>query len=165
MDNKETRLKRDVVKMLETEFRNIYVYTPHDWTVAGIPDIIACWYGRMYGLELKIKGNNPGKIKLQRYILDQIKAAGGIGEVCYSVDEVRKVIRKGLDRIKDKAIIMVKGDKMNSSKTKITITDGENAPSFLLPSTGACLPKNKPNTVQPVGGKIFLRGGDTWLKL
>lgn len=56
----------------------------------GIPDIIACYKGRFIGIEAKEPGNKPSELQLAHG--RQIKKAGGIFGVCYSLDDVKKLI-------------------------------------------------------------------------
>lgn len=59
---------------------------------AGVPDIIACINGRFVGIEVK----RPGGIvsKLQEYHIEQINKAGGAAFVAYSVNDVKKNLRR-----------------------------------------------------------------------
>jgi len=56
----------------------------------GIPDILVCYRGRFIAFEVKMPGEKP--TKLQEYELSQIKKAGGIAEVVYSLKEVKETI-------------------------------------------------------------------------
>lgn len=59
---------------------------------AGIPDIIACIKGRFVGIETKDKGNTASELQLAH--IRQIKKAGGIGFVAYSVENVKEQLKK-----------------------------------------------------------------------
>lgn len=59
-------------------------------TLAGAPDIVACYRGRFLGLETKLPGNDPTAVQLLR--IDQIRKAGGIGQVVRSKADVAKVL-------------------------------------------------------------------------
>ena len=57
---------------------------------SGLPDIICCLNGKFVGLEVKTP---DGKVtKLQEVTLAKIQAAGGMGVVVRSVDEVKTII-------------------------------------------------------------------------
>ena len=56
---------------------------------AGIPDIIVCYHGKFIGLEAKVGRNKP--TKLQEATIDQIRKAGGIAAVVYSIDDVKRI--------------------------------------------------------------------------
>lgn len=65
----------------------IYVFKKEAAAIRGIADIIGCFQGRFFAWELKsceAKARlNTGSIVLQRYELEKVRAAGGIGEIVY----------------------------------------------------------------------------------
>lgn len=82
---KETPFKRKIEKLLEEKNAWFIKYwAGAKYTREGIPDILACVYGRFYGLELKGDGGAP-KI-LQLVNLRDIRNAGGIGLLLYPND-------------------------------------------------------------------------------
>ena len=89
----ETRLKNKVIQFIKREYPGVWVYKAADRWTSGIPDLLLCIEGRFYAIELKVGRNQPTKI--QRYVIEKIKASGGRAEVCHSVDEVREFLRKG----------------------------------------------------------------------
>jgi len=90
MESSETRLKEKVLAMLRREFGDAWVYKTSDRWKAGIPDVLICRKGRFFAAELKA-GNNKAT-RLQLYVLEQIKRAGGRVAVCRSVDQVRNLL-------------------------------------------------------------------------
>lgn len=56
----------------------------------GIPDLLCCFRGIFMGLELKQPGGRVSPLQLK--IIDDIREAGGIAEVIYSVSEVEFMI-------------------------------------------------------------------------
>lgn len=58
----------------------------------GIPDIVACYRGRMLGLEVKVPGREGTLTKYQAHTLEQIKGARGIARVVTSVDQIDKIL-------------------------------------------------------------------------
>ena len=48
---------------------------------AGIPDIIGCYHGRFFALELKAEKGRPSELQL--YNIDKINKAGGYALVLY----------------------------------------------------------------------------------
>lgn len=54
------------------------------FTEAGIPDLLVCCNGYFLGLEIKAENGKPSEI--QKYNIEQIKEAGGIGVVVYPKD-------------------------------------------------------------------------------
>lgn len=59
---------------------------------AGVPDILACINGKFVGIEVK----RPGGIvaPLQDWVMYEIRRAGGVAFVAYSVDDVKKQLRQ-----------------------------------------------------------------------
>ena len=51
----------------------------------GTPDLLICYEGRFFGMEVKQPKRYPTKI--QRHRLEQITLAGGVGIVVRSVDD------------------------------------------------------------------------------
>lgn len=67
-------------------------YKVHDAGTAGLPDIIGCYKGRFFGLEIK---QRYGRVrKIQRYMLDKISNTGGMAKVVRSVKEAQDAIKK-----------------------------------------------------------------------
>ena len=57
----------------------------------GVPDIVGCWRGRFVGFE--VKRPTVGRVSdLQRHRIDQVRAAGGVAEVVYGLEDVRRVL-------------------------------------------------------------------------
>ena len=82
--------------MLRTEYPNAWAYKVCDRFTSGVPDIIGCLpNGHLFAIELKVSPNKT--TKLQDYVLQRIRAAGGIAGVAYSIQDVRKLLREGGD--------------------------------------------------------------------
>ena len=64
-----------------------------DKFVSGIPDIFAWKDGRSYAIELKVGKNKPSKLQL--YFLNKLAQQGVITGVCYSVAEVKEILKGG----------------------------------------------------------------------
>lgn len=92
MSQNETKLQRDVQDYLESI--GAYRFKVHGsvYMRAGIPDIIVCLKGRFIGIETKDGNNTPSE--LQKAHIRQIKKAGGIGFVAYSVEDVKKKLKE-----------------------------------------------------------------------
>ncbi len=58
---------------------------------AGIPDVVGCLCGRFIALEVKRPGGRP--TRLQEWVLDRIRRAGGVAAVVYSLDEAEAIIK------------------------------------------------------------------------
>ena len=94
----ETQLKSKVVKMLIAEFPGIWYYKTSDRWQSGIPDILGCINGTMFAVELKVEKDGQNKFLLQKHVLHLIRNAGGIAGMCWSVQEVRDLLRGGDNR-------------------------------------------------------------------
>ena len=92
MESSEKRLKEKVLRMLKSEFRDAWVYKTSDRWRSGIPDILICHKGCFVATELK--AGRYKATKLQRYVLEMIRRAGGRAAVCRSVDEVRNLLNE-----------------------------------------------------------------------
>lgn len=65
----------------------------------GLPDVLACYRGRMLGLEVKVPGHENTVTKLQQSTLDAIKEAKGIGVVVSSVQHIDRIL-DAIDSVK-----------------------------------------------------------------
>ncbi len=88
---KERKIVKAVMAYLKT-VPGCFCWKEHGgmFGTAGIPDIIACIGGRLYGFEVKTETGKP--TKLQEAVMRKINAAGGTALVVRSVDEVRAVV-------------------------------------------------------------------------
>lgn len=86
---KEQRLQFKIIQYLRSV--GAYVVKVNLATKNGVPDILCCVGGRFVGIEVKARGQPT---ELQRINLDQIKRAGGISLVAYSVQDVERVIEQ-----------------------------------------------------------------------
>jgi len=82
----EHQFQRKVKRTLN-EIDQLYHFTKEALSIRGIPDIIGCYHGQFFAWELK-KDKRSAQMQtggnvLQWYILEQIRKAGGIGEVVY----------------------------------------------------------------------------------
>ncbi len=90
---REAELIKKIKKYLAT-VPECFCWKEHggQYGTAGIPDIICCFRGRFVALEAKVEKNTP--TKLQQATIEQIRAAGGVAEVVYSVDEAKTIITR-----------------------------------------------------------------------
>ena len=61
------------------------------YQTAGIPDIVGCWKGRMFALE--VKAQRGVATVLQTKTLEKIAEAGGVSGVVRSLDEAKELFR------------------------------------------------------------------------
>lgn len=97
----------------------------------GTPDIIGCWQGRMFTIEVKRPGSNA-VTALQNKELEGWRRAGAIVGVAHSLDELKEILRlEGIE----------------------WVDTGKNIRKSKLSSTSATLPGAKPKkgqtTLQP----------------
>ena len=57
---------------------------------SGEPDLIICYDGRFFAVELKHGSNKP--TDLQKHRLKQWEKAGAVSAVVYSLDQLRKIL-------------------------------------------------------------------------
>ncbi len=84
----ETKLQGQVRKYL-SRLKSCWHYRANDSWRAGIPDLIGCYYGYFFAIELKVQDKKPTAI--QEITLEEIINHGG-GEACVarSLKEVKK---------------------------------------------------------------------------
>ena len=92
MKQDENKVKKSVQEYLDS--LGAYHFKVHGsvYMRAGIPDIICCYKGKFIGIETK-DGNNKAS-ELQLAHIRQIRKAGGIGFVAYSVENVKEQLKK-----------------------------------------------------------------------
>lgn len=93
----ETTLKTKVIKYIKKHYPAAFIYKTCDRFTVGIPDIIICRNGLFIAIELKYKSGQPTKMQLKR--IEQIRDAGGIAGVCWTLQQVKDLLHKtgGID--------------------------------------------------------------------
>lgn len=86
----EARLGHAIRRTLEAEGAFVFKVHGSGMMQAGLPDLIGCYRGRFFGVEVKMPGNKPSKI--QRHIMRKIADAGGRVCVAYSVQDALDAI-------------------------------------------------------------------------
>lgn len=90
MIRREAKLKQDVTKYLKN-IKGLWFYKTSDRYTAGIPDIIGCYRGDFFAIELK---DARGKVSpLQTHIIKKIHNACGYATVCYNINQVKDFIQ------------------------------------------------------------------------
>lgn len=87
------------MEYLDTEvvMRKDLMYTKiRDMFTNGVSDILLCVRGIFVAAELKAEDGAPS-FKQERFIED-VEKAGGIGGVCYCVNDIAKLIGKARER-------------------------------------------------------------------
>ena len=95
----EADLVRKIINSLTKEVGGYWIkVAAGPFQQAGLPDIIGVCKGKFFGLEVKLPGKERNLTKIQVYTLEQIRNAGGVGEMVTSVASAKKFV---MDRIKD----------------------------------------------------------------
>jgi len=83
----EASITRAIKKYLNS-IEDVWYFKVHGgpYQTAGIPDILACRDGRLFGFEVKQVGNKA--TPLQQRTIDLINNAGGVALVVHSVADV-----------------------------------------------------------------------------
>lgn len=85
----ESAVYKSVRKKLKKEFgKELWFFKTHGGAdqIRGLPDLIGCYRGRFFAIELKKPGGHA--TDLQAFTLQQITDAGGFASVAHSVKEV-----------------------------------------------------------------------------
>ena len=91
----EKTLQAKVMKYLRG-IEGLWCYKVADRYSSGVPDILGCYNGQFFGIELKVGNNKP--TKLQSHTIEQINQCNGNAVVCYSLDEVKYFIEGMIKR-------------------------------------------------------------------
>lgn len=99
----ESQMQAKVMQWIRKRFafEHGFVYKASDRFIAGIPDIVGCYEGQMFGIELKVGRNKP--TELQAITINNMRHAGAKVEVCYSLEEVQNFIEEIINESRRKA--------------------------------------------------------------
>ena len=87
----EQQIQRKIIKYLESQ--GCYVVKVVSATKSGVPDIIGCYEGVFFGIEVKTPKTRNNVSKLQEYNLDKIREADGHSLVAWEVEQVEEFIQ------------------------------------------------------------------------
>ena len=83
----ESRLRTAIVKAL-SNYSGYWIVTHQSGTQEkGLPDILGCYAGFFFGIEVKVPGKRHTLTKRQEVVLEKIRRAGGKAGVVTSVQE------------------------------------------------------------------------------
>lgn len=90
----EKRFENRVKKFLEDEGCWFVKYFANSFTKSGIPDILCCCNGSFVAIEVKAPNGKPSE--LQKWNIQKINLAGGIGVILYpdQFDDFKKLIHE-----------------------------------------------------------------------
>ena len=86
----EQQIQKKIIKYLES--RGCYVVKVVTATKSGVPDIIGCYEGIFFAIEVKTPATARNVSKLQEYNLDKIRDADGHSLVAWSLEQVEAFI-------------------------------------------------------------------------
>mgnify|MGYP001093460241 CR=1 FL=1 len=95
---KEKTITDQILKYLKAQ--RCFAFKEHSgmYSTAGIPDIICCYKGQFMAFEVKTE---KGKLsKLQEITIERIQQAGGVAFKVTSVQEVKDILGKVLQKNK-----------------------------------------------------------------
>lgn len=87
----EQQIQKKIINYLESE--GCYVVNGI-YSKAGIPDLIGCYKGMFFGIEVKTPEKQTNVSKLQEYNLKRIKTCGGESIVVWTVEQVKDFIKR-----------------------------------------------------------------------
>lgn len=97
----ESKKSRKIIEKLTLEGAFAFKIHGGAMMLAGLPDIICCYQGRFFAFETKMPKGKPSRI--QEFIHEKIRQAGGVVAIVYSVDEALAVIRESSSQSVPKA--------------------------------------------------------------
>jgi len=92
----EAQIQKKIKTYLERE--EAYIIKTIATSHAGVPDIIGCYRGQFFGIEVKHPDRKDNVSKLQQYNIDKIVDAGGLAIVAWDVAQVKQLL-KDLDEL------------------------------------------------------------------
>lgn len=91
----ETTVTRKILALLESKGAFVAKYHGNEYSLAGMPDIIACFNGRFIAIEVK-KDEHEEPRRLQQAVMARIRASGGIAFHCWSVASCESALASAL---------------------------------------------------------------------
>lgn len=91
----ESRLQRRIQDHLKRTYGpRIFVFKVwgSEHMMAGLPDLIGCYKGHFFGLEVKVPSARTNVSRRQQYVHDLIRRAGGLARVITSPEEAVDVL-------------------------------------------------------------------------
>lgn len=92
---REAKLTTRIRQELQRVFPGIFVFKVwgNEHMLAGLPDLLGCWDGRFFGLEVKLPESRTNVSARQELVHGMIQKAGGVAEVVTSPAEAVAVMR------------------------------------------------------------------------
>lgn len=86
----EQQIQKKIITYLEKE--GCYVVKVMSASKSGVPDILGCYEGVFFGIEVKTPTTSNNVSKLQEYNLDKIIESGGHSLVAWNVEQVEEFL-------------------------------------------------------------------------
>lgn len=87
----EQEIQKKIITYLESQ--GCYIVKVISAAKSGVPDIIGCYEGVFFGIEVKTPTTRNRVSKLQEYNLDKIQEAGGHSLVAWELSQVEDFIQ------------------------------------------------------------------------
>ena len=108
MSLKEAQFQKQLRNKLD-KIDNCYYFVKEAKAIRGIPDIVGCLNGHFFAMEVKRSQSearkNTGRIVLQKYTLQRIDKAHGIGYLVYP-ENIQEVLDDLLMRCNRKSFLV-----------------------------------------------------------
>lgn len=92
MGQQESRRSRLIMNELRIRGAFCFKVWGSEHMMAGLPDIIGCYSGKFFGLEVKNPEQRLHTSKIQEHIMAKIRLAGGISQVVCTPQEAIKAL-------------------------------------------------------------------------
>jgi Holliday junction resolvase len=86
----EQQIQKKITTYLESQ--GCYIVKVISASKAGVPDILGCYEGIFFGIEVKTPKTRSNVSKLQEYNLDKIVSAGGQSLVAWEVEQIEEFL-------------------------------------------------------------------------
>lgn len=93
----ESRLQRRIQDQMKRTFGgDLFVFKVwgSEHMMAGLPDLIGCYRGQFFGLEVKVPAQRKNVSRRQQYVHGLIARAGGVAKVVTSPEEAIEALKE-----------------------------------------------------------------------
>ena len=86
----EAQIQKKIKTLMEKE--GAYLIKTIATSNAGVPDIVGCYRGSFFGIEVKHPDRKHNVSKLQQHNIDKINDAGGLAIVAWDVSHAKQLL-------------------------------------------------------------------------
>lgn len=97
MSQPESRLSRRIQDNLRLHKAFCFKVWGSEHMMAGLPDIIGCYKGYFFALEVKMPEKRSNTSAIQDHVMEKVRKAGGISQVVCSADEAIRAVIEYVD--------------------------------------------------------------------